>query len=1045
MVAAVDSAVWSYSSDETNYISYRNSININGMSVVPTITGSNPTKKYTSTLSGYGNPGYKGPRYFRLTIFTSTCTYIHNILITDTKGTTPGPPIALGPTTICSGSSIALTLGTLASGTTVQWQSSADSSSWTNVGNTTANYTASPAATRFYRAQFNGGTGSCGINSKGIRITVVSAMSANTVSPAATCSDGASAITLTGTVITGGNFQWQKSITSSSAGFSNIIGATAQNYTVPSNVVSTTTWYRRIASNSACNIDTSTAVVVYPPVSNNQITNSVISFCGSASATVLTGSAPAGGNGIYAYQWESSTNGITFSNIPGATSINYTTPVTVTTTYYQRVVASGGCSGASNIFAITVNANPSVTATANTTVCSGTPVTLTASGANIYTWSPSTELSASTGTSVVATPTASRTYTITGTSSNGCTGTATTTLTVTALPSNPTLSNSSQTICSGSVSLPSKVTSGGTTNWYTAPEANASYLVPSPSAVSAAETYYAFGVSGGCYSPGNASFTLTIADVAAPAVSGTSLTYCSPATADLIALQPLPASGTSLEWHTVSSSPSAGNLVGTPSSVGNGTYYLFAYSSEGACFGSASSAVNVTINPTPVASTSSASVAACSPSTINLNSYNNTSGTNTYNWYNSSVPSLAAYVQNPAAISESGRYYLIATSLQGCTSAPSSGLEATIHTVPATGISAPDAACGASSRTINAATDAVSPSYQWQISSNNGSTWSTMSNAGLYSGVTTSAMTIANTNGLGGTYYRFTVTDNNGCSAISNPAVLTEDITPVISANPSSRVAYAGNSAIFSVTETSPTADYQWMVSSDDGSNFINLTEGVDYMGVNTPTLTAKNVDVNQDNYLYKVVVSNTCTNVSSTAARLNVSAELPVTWVSFTARKNERETVLDWKTASEKNARNYLVQRSYSGTDWTTIGSVNASGYSNSITNYSFTDGDPGIGINYYRLKQIDYDGKYYLSKIASVEFNTTERAVSLSPNPVTNGILNIQGAAMQFLMLINMQGQIVLQKQIDTEFESIDVSYLPKGFYKAKTESDAISVMIQ
>lgn len=1043
MTAIVDSAVWSYSTTGSSYTSFRNVITVSSMTLTPTTTGSNPTKKYICTLSGYGNAAYSGPRYFRLNIYNTTCNYIYDIFITDTKGTNPTPPVAAGQTTICSGNSISLNVGTLASGTTAQWQSSADSSTWANITGATSNITVSPVSTTYYRVQYNGGNGNCGSYSGAIKITVAASMGANTVTPATSCTDGSSTINLTGTAITGGSYQWQISTTSANAGFSNIIGATSQNFSLSNNIVFTTTWYRRIASTGICVTDSSVAAIVYAPIANNQITNSVTSYCGSASATVLTGSSLVGGSGTYTYQWKNSTDGTVFSNISGATSINYTTPVTATTTYYQRLVTSGGCSGTSNNFIVTVNANPTVASSSNSTVCSGTNVTLTASGANTYSWSPSTELSATTGTTLVATPTATRTYTITGTNSNGCTSTSTTTLTVNALPSSPTLSASSQTICSGTISLPSKVTSGGTTNWYTAPEANASYIVGTPTSVGAG-IYYAFGVSGSCYSSGNTSFSLTVSNVSVPSPSGTTLAYCSPATADLTTLQPLPATGTSLEWHTVPSSPTSGNIVATPSSAGSGTYYLYAYSSAGSCFGTASAPVSVTINSTPTSSVSSTSITACNPSIVNLDTYNNTAGTNTYNWYTSSTASLSTLVQVPTAISSTGTFYLIATSSLGCTAAASPGVSVTINPVPTTSISSPDAACGTSGRTITGTTNAISPSYQWQYSGNNGSTWTNMTNTGVYTGVTTNAMSINNTNGLGGSYYRFTVTGVNGCSATSIAAVLTEDATPIVSSNPANVGTYAGSTSTFSVAQSSATAEYQWMVSTDNGSTFSNLTENANYYGVTSPTLVASNISVSQDNYLYKVVITNSCNNISSSAARLNVSGALPVTWVSVTASKQNESTVLNWSTGSEADTKNFVVQRSIDGMEWKDLGSIDAAGFNNSLKNYSYTDDHPEAGINYYRLQQNDMDGRYHLSWVVSVTFDLQQSAFKIFPNPASR-VLNIQGAATQIVSIINMQGQTIISKRIDEESEAFDVSYVSKGLYKVILGSNIVSVVIQ
>ncbi|MEZ5172299.1 MAG: hypothetical protein R2850_01990 [Bacteroidia bacterium] len=82
---------------------------------------------------------------------------------------------------------------------------------------------------------------------------------------------------------------------------------------------------------------------------------------------------------------------------------------------------------------LTVNPLPTITVS-DATICEGETTTLTASGADTYTWSPATGLSATTGDTVDANPVATTTYTVTGTDANGCENTGTGTVTVNPLP-----------------------------------------------------------------------------------------------------------------------------------------------------------------------------------------------------------------------------------------------------------------------------------------------------------------------------------------------------------------------------------------------------------------------------------------------------------------------------------------------------------------------------------------------------------------------------------------------------------------------------------
>lgn len=89
----------------------------------------------------------------------------------------------------------------------------------------------------------------------------------------------------------------------------------------------------------------------------------------------------------------------------------------------------------------------------------------------------------------------------------------------------------------------------------------------------------------------------------------------------------------------------------------------------------------------------------------------------------------------------------------------------------------------------------------------------------------------------------------------------------------------------------------------------------------------------------------------------------LPVTWLYFAGRTENGKHILSWATASELNADRFVVERSIDGRVWSQLGSVDASGNSNSEVRYEYMDVNPPAGRVYYRLKQYDFDGKHNLS----------------------------------------------------------------------------------
>ncbi len=118
----------------------------------------------------------------------------------------------------------------------------------------------------------------------------------------------------------------------------------------------------------------------------------------------------------------------------------------------------------------------------------------------------------------------------------------------------------------------------------------------------------------------------------------------------------------------------------------------------------------------------------------------------------------------------------------------------------------------------------------------------------------------------------------------------------------------------------------------------------------------------------------------------------LPVDLVAFTGKNEGSINHLFWTTASEENNVGFELQRSNNGRDFETIGFVEGIGTTENTNNYSFIDERPLTGDNYYRLKQIDYDGQYELSNVIVLEFNTSANGViKVFPNP-NNGQFTLE-----------------------------------------------------
>ncbi len=116
------------------------------------------------------------------------------------------------------------------------------------------------------------------------------------------------------------------------------------------------------------------------------------------------------------------------------------------------------------------------------------------------------------------------------------------------------------------------------------------------------------------------------------------------------------------------------------------------------------------------------------------------------------------------------------------------------------------------------------------------------------------------------------------------------------------------------------------------------------------------------------------------------VSHPMPVTFLNFTATKKGNTVDLDWSTATETNSDKFVIERSANGLEFNNqLGNVAAAGNSTTIQHYSFNDQSPLNKWNYYRLKQLDIDGRYSYSKTVSVYFDKGT-FLSVYPNPVRN-----------------------------------------------------------
>jgi len=300
----------------------------------------------------------------------------------------------------------AATYGACAPAYTYQWQKSTDNVNFTDISGQTGlnlSFSAPLIATTYYRRRVTETSTSTIAYASTATVTVSAPFSTTTISPAVqNIFTGIVPAAMGGNAATGGScsgaytYQWQRS-TDGGATFTDISGASGLNYTPPA--LTATTYYRRkdvcgsqLSYNNVCVIN------VYQHLTGGTISPSALTITYGANPGIISGASSTGGmcSGSYAYQWQSSSDNITFANIsviPG---------ILTATTYFRRKVTCATETAYSNTAAITVNPQifPGViTLNSLATMVNTSPGTIMANAATggacnnnfVYQWQQSTD------------------------------------------------------------------------------------------------------------------------------------------------------------------------------------------------------------------------------------------------------------------------------------------------------------------------------------------------------------------------------------------------------------------------------------------------------------------------------------------------------------------------------------------------------------------------------------------------------------------------------------------------------------------------------
>lgn len=630
---------------------------------------------------------------------------------------------------ICQGATLTLT-GTGAQ--TYTWSSGATSSS----------ISISPTVNTTYSLT---GTNPCGTYTRSISITVNPITGTITSSPSfSICKGGSTTLTASG----GTSYTWSPSTALSS---------TNTAATVASPTISTT-YSITLANAAGCSRTYTRTISVY--TNSVILTPSALQICKGNSLTISA-------TGAQTYTWST-----------GATTPTISVSPTVNTTY--SVSGTNPCGTFTSAVTITVSVvSPTITSSPSFSICSGNTTTLTASGGNSYTWSPSASLSATNTAVVSASPSLSTTYTLTAANTLGCIKTYTQTVSVLAPPTVTVTGAPSFSICTGNTAT---LTALGGTSYTWSPGSSLSSTntaIVSASPITST-TYSVIAANAiGC----TKTFTQSIFVLAKPTltINTASVTICSGDNA----LLNVTSNASSIVWTpSISVSPATGPTV-TASPTSNTIYSISATGTNGC---RTDGFINVSISSIVV-------TAAATPTSIcdGQTAYLFANGGSSYTWSPASSLSSSSNPSVSATPTVSTWYLLSGSDAFGCSDTSLVFINVSPDYTLSTSVSQQTICLGANS--ILSATGGVS--YTW-------------SPAGSLSSAIGASVSANPTSSI---VYTVTSINGNGCVKTQTQSVDVSDFTINVS-NASSQSCIDSPISLLAVANPIGTYSYSWAPNS---------------------------------------------------------------------------------------------------------------------------------------------------------------------------------------------------------------------------------------
>jgi hypothetical protein len=176
-------------------------------------------------------------------------------------------------------------------------------------------------------------------------------------------------------------------------------------------------------------------------------------------------------------------------------------------------------------------------------------------------------------------------------------------------------------------------------------------------------------------------------------------------------------------------------------------------------------------------------------------------------------------------------------------------------------------------------------------------------------------------------------------------------------------------------------------------------------------------------------------------------SSALPVELVRFEAEGDREGIRILWSTASETNNKEFIVERTRNARDFIEVARAKGAGNSTTLIEYAARDDRPFEGMNFYRLRQIDFDGREHTTRLVSARYRPMGMSVTVTPNPVKDNHCMVRYFAEKnstvALKVLDLNGTEMLSRSLSHSDArhydySLSLDQLQKGVYLLKVVSD-------